>query len=101
MNLTLKPLKKEERPFKKGPFFFIGISLLSFVIFGLLNLVVVSAMDFFSLDNRIQFIFEKRKYFKGRENRKNLSSAKTRGHGPCAMADCVAKGIWRQAEFSS
>jgi zinc protease len=61
MNLTSKPLKKEERPFKKGPFFFIGISLLSFVIFGLLNVVVVSAMDVFSLDNRIQCIFEKRK----------------------------------------
>jgi len=61
MNLTLKPLKKEERPFKKGPFFFIGTFLLSFVIFGLLNVVVVSAMDVFSLDNRIQCIFEKRK----------------------------------------
>jgi zinc protease len=61
MNLTLKPLKKEERPFRKGPFFFIGIPLLSFVIFGLLNVVVVSAMDVFSLNNRIQCIFEKRK----------------------------------------
>ncbi len=62
MNLTLKPLEKGERPFKKGPFFFfVKVFLLVLIFFNLFVYEKVHAMDVFRLENRLQCMFEKRK----------------------------------------
>jgi zinc protease len=53
---------KEERPFKKGPCIFVCVGALSlFMLLGMTVSGVVHAMNLFSLDNGLQYIFEKRK----------------------------------------